>query len=427
MEILKAKKIYICGVGGIGISALARILNEHKIEIMGSDIKKSNLTADMETENIKIVYEQKEENINKDFDFFIYTTAISNNHPELKKAKELNIPTLSYAEALGNLSQNFKLIQVSGTHGKSTTTAMIAKILLENEKDPTIIIGTLMKELGNKNYKKGNSELMLIEGCEYKDAFLNYNPEILVFTTIEPDHLDYFKTEENYFKSFEIMAQKVAKEGYIVYNEKDEKTKKILIDAKAQKNPWKNKGINPKVPGEFNKENASAALKVAEILKIDEKSAKRSIENFSGTWRRMEIKETKIFGPVFIDDYGHHPTEITLTLNAIREENIDKKILCIFQPHQYSRTKKYFKEFGMSFKAVDEVIVFKIYESRDSEEDKKSVSGKSLTMEIEKNEKKASYIESFEELSDFVKKNANNFDIIITMGAGDINEIYEYL
>ncbi len=427
MEILKAKKIYICGIGGIGISALARILNEHGIEITGSDIKKTKLTTEMQSENIKIEYDQKEENIKPIFDYFIYTTAISENHPELKKAKELNIPTLTYAEALGNLSENYKLIQVSGTHGKSTTTAMIAKMLLECGKDPTVIIGTLMKELGNKNFRKGNGDLMIIEGCEYKDAFLNYKPEILVFTTIEPDHLDYFKTDENYYNSFVKMALKVGEKGHIVYNEKDEKTKEIIKEAKARKNPWKNKGIKPKVPGNFNKENAAAALEVGDILKLDKTMAKSAIESFSGTWRRMEIKNTKINGPIFIDDYGHHPTEITLTLNAIREENQNKKILCIFQPHQYSRTKNYLKEFANSFASIDKVIITEIYESRDSEQDKKSVSGEILTNAIIKNNVKAKFIKTLPEIGDFLKENANKWDIIITMGAGNINEIYDLL
>ncbi|MDX9970991.1 MAG: Mur ligase family protein [Candidatus Gracilibacteria bacterium] len=426
MEILKAKKIFFCGIGGIGISALARVINENGISVFGSELKKTNLTTEMEGENIKIIYKQTEENISPDFDFFIYTTAIPENHPELKKAKELKIPTLSYAQALGKLSENFKLIQISGTHGKSTTTAMIAKILLENDLDPTIIIGTLMKELGNKNFRKGNSNIMIIEGCEYKDAFLNYTPQILALTKIEPDHLDYFKTEENYYESFKKMAEKVPENGFIVYDNADKNTYDLIKDSKAKKVAWENKNIAPKVPGKFNIENASLALKVAEILNIEEKSRVRSIKEFSGTWRRMEIKDTNLKGPVFIDDYGHHPTEITLTLKAIREQNPNKKILCIFQPHQYSRTKSYLNEFAKSFEDVDQVIITEIYESRDSDEDKKAISGEILNLEINKKTGNSKFIKTIPEVADYLKNNTK-WDVIITMGAGNINEIYDLI
>lgn len=425
MEILKSKKIYICGIGGIGLSALARILNEKGIKIYGSDQTKSDLTKELEKENIKIYYEHNEKNIPEDIDLFLYSTAIPESNSERKYAEQLKIPTLTYAEALGNLSKNYKLIAVAGTHGKSTTTAMISLILKSAKIDPTIVIGTLLKELNNKNYQLGKSDIMLIEACEYKDAFLNYNPEILVLTTIEADHLDYFKTEENYFKSFENFIKKVPENGYIIYNPLDENTKKIIKSSKANKIPWTEENIHPKVPGNFNVQNANAALKVAEILKIDKNTAEESIKNFSGTWRRMEIKETSLKGPIFIDDYGHHPTEIQLTLDAIRKTHPKAKILCIFQPHQYNRTKEILNGFAKSFTKVNQVIIPDIYEVRDSEEDKKLVSREILVNEINKVSNNAISGKSLDNTIQIIKSEFQNWDIIITMGAGNINNIYK--
>jgi UDP-N-acetylmuramate--alanine ligase len=223
------------------------------------------------------------------------------------------------------------------------------------------------------------------------------------------------------------MASKVEPKGYIVYKKNDQKTFEIIKNSKSEKYAWEIQDISLKIPGKFNIENACAAIKVAEIMGVNIEKAKESIKNFTGTWRRMEIKHTKIKNKIFIDDYGHHPTEINLTLNAIKEANPGKKILCIFQPHQYSRTKQNIESFSKAFTFADSVIITEIYESRDSEEDKKNISGEILKNEINKHEDKAIFISSFKEIAQYLKNENLKTDIVVTMGAGNINEIYELL
>jgi UDP-N-acetylmuramate--alanine ligase len=428
MKLFKAKKIFFSGIGGIGISAIARILNENKISIKGSDISKSALTDELEKEGIKVFDKHDESNLDEDTDIFIYTTAINQNNPEFLKAKKLKIESLTYAQALGEMSKNFKLIAISGTHGKTTTTALTSNIFLNSDLDPTIIIGTLMKELKNKNYKSGKGDFMLIEACEYKEAFLNYDPYILIITNVEADHLDYFKTEENYINAYKKLADKMSKNSFIIYNADDKNTLKAIKDSKAIKIPAQNYNTAPNVPGSFNIKNANQALEVAKILNLDFEEAKASIKKYSGSWRRFEIHKTKLPKTLFIDDFAHHPTEINETLKALKEKYPNFKILAVFQPHTYSRTRELLKDFGKSFKYADNVLITNIFEARDSEEDKKAVSAKILVDEINKNENKAIDGESFENSVEFIKKNHLKWDLIVTMGgSGNVDEIYDFI
>lgn len=442
MKLTDFSKIHFIGIGGIGNSGLARILNKKGIDVSGSDKNQSNLTEEMTSEGIKISIGHNKENI-KNHDLIIYSPAIPKNNIELKAANLKKIKTLTYPEALGLLTKELFTIAVAGTHGKSTTTAMISKIFIEANKDPSIVIGTKMKELNGANFRAGKSDILIMEACEYKDSFQNFEPDILVITNIEPDHLDYFKTEENYYQAFiklfnklknstiisenTKLIQKLSQKSLatkIFYNKKDNSD--ILLQNKALTYRKNKLEIKPEVAGEFNVENATKAALAALQKNIKIQQIEKSIANFSGTWRRMEYKKTK-FSKIFIDDYAHHPTEIKKTLKAIKEKYPNKKTLCIFQPHQYSRTFLLLDEFAKSFKDTNQVIITDIYSVRDSKKDQEKINSTKLVQEINKNSNNAIHISSIKKAAQKIIDNKEEFDIIITMGAGDISNIYSYL
>ncbi|MBU1151644.1 UDP-N-acetylmuramate--L-alanine ligase [Patescibacteria group bacterium] len=428
MNIEKAASIHFVGIGGIGTSSIAQILQKKGKTISGSDNVKSDLTENLKKKGIKISYTHAIKNIPKDTDLIIYSPAIPSNNPEL----QTKIPSLTYPQALGELTKSYYTIAIAGTHGKSTTTAMLSNILTKSKLDPTVVIGTKIPEFNNENFRVGESQYLIIEACEYKNSFSYLHPNILVITNVEADHLDHYKTEKAYIQAFKNLAQKIPKNGAIIINPKDKNTLKAVKGAKAQIIPIERKKdltslkiqLKPKIPGDFNLDNAAFAATAAILLNVDPETIQKSISTYRGSWRRFEIKKVKGIGATIIDDYGHHPTEIKATLKAIREKYGKKKVLCIYQPHQYSRTRFFLKDFGKSFKDADQVIIPNIYEVRDSKADIKSISPEDLVKEIGP---KASYGQGLKNTAAFIKENHKNYDIIVTMGAGDIENIYKML
>lgn len=397
--------IHFIGIGGIGTSSIAQILHKKGNKISGSDSTPSDLTKDLKLSGIKISIGHNSKNVTKKHDLVIYSPAIPNSNSEFKKAKQLKIKIQSYPQALGELTKEYFTVAVAGTHGKSTTTAMIALIAQKAGLDPNVVIGTKIREFKNKNFRVGKSNLLILEACEYKRSFLHINPDILVITNIEAEHLDYYKNLADYKKAFAQLAKKA---------------KKVI------RKPDKIK-IKPKLPGKFNITNAQFAATTCRLLNIDEKTIKQIIQNFSGTWRRLEFKKTKL-KTKFIDDYAHHPTEIKMTLTAIREQFPEDKILLIYQPHQYSRTRILLKKFGKSFHDADQVIIPNIYKVRDTKKDIKGTSPQALVNEINKTTpNKAKNGHSLKKTADFIRKNHKDYDLIITMGAGDIDRIYKMI
>lgn len=444
MAILDKKYFHLVGIGGIGVSSLAQILHYKGKKISGSDNTTSETIKSLKKIGIKISTEHNAKNVTKKHQLVIYSPAIPATNPELKKAHELGIKCLSYPEALGELSKEYYTIAIAGTHGKSTTTAMTSIILANAKIDPTVVIGTKLREFKNKNFRVGKSKYLVIEACEYRRSFLNFQPDILVITNIEAEHLDYYQDLSDYKKAFEELACKVPKNGFIIANTDDGNLRDILKNAKAEIIKFgKNEKIKlkkneliindkkiklvPGVAGEFNVYNAANAAIVATQLKIDSKIIEKSIKSYTGSWRRMQYKKKKLGKTQFIDDYGHHPTEIKVTLGAVRERHPDAKILCVFQAHQHSRTKFLLKEFGYAFNSVDEVIIPNIFEVRDSEEIVKSINTDDLINEIKKHQPNASNGQGLEKTAEFIKKNYQKYDIIVTMGAGDISKLYKLI
>ena len=424
IDLGKVKKAHFVGIGGIGVSAIARMmLAEGKI-VSGSDSSDSLITKELEKLGAKIFLGHNAKNVADDVDLIVYTPAVDFENPELKKANELNVPTLSYPEMLGIISKNKYTIAISGAHGKTTTTAMIGKILMDAKLDPTIIVGSLLKD-SKSNFVAGKGGYFVVEACEYKKSFLEINPTIIVITNIDNDHLDYYGNLENIKKAFGEFEAKLPEDGYLICDPNDKnledvikKTKSKIIDyAKIDTD------FNLKIPGEHNIKNAKAAMAVAEILNINEKEALTSLNDFSGTWRRFEYKGETKKGVLIYDDYGHHPTEIKATLKGAREFFGNKKIWCIFQPHLYSRTKLLLYDFGKSFGGADEIVLADIYAAREPKDE--SINSKMLAEEITKNGGKAVYMKSFDKIANFLAENTKKGDVVITMGAGDIFKVGE--
>lgn len=448
-----AKRIHMIGIGGIGMSALAQLLHRGGVSLSGSDREPSALTQKLEKIGIRMYYGHEASHVTHETDLVIGSLAIGDDNPELLAARRLRIPFITYPEALGEITRRHDTIAICGTHGKSTTTAMIGHILIDAGFDPTVIVGATVPELGGSNFRYGKSKLLVLESCEYKRAFLHYSPRIVLMHTIDPDHLDYYKDEADYSSAFKKFAAKLPRNGFFFGNLDDEDVHEVFHHLQSKKFPTYNtftygiaygqgdfsiqkdelfhRGkpvgtLHLQIPGLHNRSNALAAFSVCALLGVAPRDILRSLHSFRGAGRRFEYKGT-YKGVTIIDDYAHHPAEIKATLQAAGERFAGKKICVVFQPHQYNRTKHFLKEFGAAFGGSDLVVVPNIYDVRDSAGDRKSVSAEALVAEITKNRVRAHHGEGFEKTISFLKKHAAKFDVIVTMGAGDVWKIADAL
>ncbi|MFA5087142.1 MAG: Mur ligase family protein [Candidatus Paceibacterota bacterium] len=362
-------KIYFIGIGGIGVSALAQYYLAQGDEIFGSDAYSSEIIDMLVKKGAQIVIgPQKKENINQNFDLLVYSPAVQEDNPEMIEAKNKNIKCQSYPEALGDLTKKHFTIAVTGTHGKSTTTAMVALILTKAGLDPTVIVGTKLKEFGNSNFRLGKSKYLVIEACEHEASFLQYWPQIAVITNMEEDHLDFYKTFENIKKAFNEFANHVPESGLLIKRADVElMAKSKIINFEVSQVEAQQLNSIMKVPGEHNILNALAAMEVGKALQISENIIYAALGEFYGSWRRFDITDLTD-NLTLIDDYAHHPTEIEATLKSAREKYENKKIVCVFQPHQYQRTQFLWNDFINVFqkaikeKWVDELVILDVYD-----------------------------------------------------------------
>ncbi|MEK9167753.1 MAG: Mur ligase domain-containing protein [Patescibacteria group bacterium] len=413
------KKIHFIGIGGIGVSALARMMLLEKKKVSSSDITPSLVTERMERLGAKVHIGHKEKNLPKEVDIVVYSPAVQGSNPELMAARARGVPTYSYPEALGLISKGKYTIAVSGTHGKTTTTAMIAEILIDAKKSPTVVIGSFLKK-EKDNFVAGKSDVFVVEACEYRRSFLNLSPKILVITNIDADHLDYYGNLAGVQKGFAEMVAKVPKNGFIVCDPGNTKVKPAIEKTKARIIDYTKEKLVVTLPvsGEHNRENARAALAVARLASVDTKKAGESLAHFHGTWRRMEYKGKTRRGVIVYDDYGHHPTEVRRTLQGFRERHKKDRIIVVFQPHLYSRTKLLLKDFAKGFGAVDEAVIADIYAAR--EVDDGTIHARDLAAKIGKN---ARYIGGSGAISAYLEKHLKKGNILITMGAGDVHKV----
>jgi UDP-N-acetylmuramate--alanine ligase len=447
IDLSKIKNVHFIGIGGIGISAIARMMLHDGKVVTGQDMQEGEIIDELRKTNlptqpgIDIKIGQSYENIPKDTDLIVYTIAIDTYDPELaKKIKEqpiLNgqgteIQVRSYPQMLGIISKDKYTIAVSGTHGKTTTTGMISQILIGMEKDPTVIIGSLLKN--KTNYIPGKSDYLVVEACEYRRSFLNINPKILVITNIDNDHLDYYKDIEDIKSAFREMAMKVPKDGYVICNPDDENIADVIKDVKAKIVNWQDyysADLKLKIPGIHNKKNAAAAMAVATILNISHSDSVKYLGEFPGTWKRFEFRGALSQGSLLYDDYAHHPTEIKATLEGFRELYPKENgwiLTVIFQPHLFSRTKLLLDDFAQSFSDTDEVLLLPIYYAR--EVDDGSISSEILAREINKYTGNAKGFKDFQSSELYLKDklmNINNKNVIVTMGAGEASKVGDFL
>jgi UDP-N-acetylmuramate--alanine ligase len=442
LDLSKINNVHFIGIGGIGISAVARMFFLEGKNVTGQDMQEGEIVKELKQFGIDIKIGQSYENIPKNTDLIIYTIAIEYYDPELfKKISTLGGPASgwknkvfvrSYPEMLGVISKDKYTIAICGTHGKTTTTGMISQILVDNKKDPTVIVGSLLK--GRTNFIKGESDLFVVEACEYRRSFLNINPNILVITNIDEDHLDYYKDINDIKEAFHAMAMKVPKDGFVICNPDDKNIADVIKDINAKVINWNeyfNLDLKLKVPGVHNKKDGAAALAVSDILGISNELAKNALSEFPGTWKRFEFKGKLHNGTLLYDDYAHHPTEIKATLEGFRElyrKEDGWVITIVFQPHLFSRTKLLLDDFAKSFNDADEVLVLPIYYAR--EVDDGTISSEILSNEINKNSNNSKSFNSFESLEKFMEvglPGMGDKNIIVTMGAGDASKIEDFL
>jgi len=425
INLSSVKKAYFIGIKGVGMTALAQVLKGYGIEVLGSDKEEKFFTDEvLEKIKVKVIEKFNSANIPDDIDLVVVSAAYYNEsdkdqslNVEVEEAIKRNLPILTYAQVLGMIFDQKYGIAISGTHGKSTTTAMLGVILEQAGLDPTVIVGTRVLEW-QSNARVGKSKYLVAEADEYRDSFSYYSPRILVITSLEYDHPDFFKTFDDYKNVFREMVKKIPQDGFIIANTQDKVVLEIIKQARCPVIEYGPLDIELRFPGEHNQLNASAALEVGLKLGLEREQIKKSLANFKGTSRRFEIKGEKD-GILFIDDYAHHPTEVKATLKAAKGFYPNKKIWAIFQPHTFTRTQALLDDFGRAFNYADFVIVLDIYGS--SREKIGKVHAKDLVKEIKKHKKDGvRYIATIEQADKYLKEYVKKNQVVLTMGAGDV-------
>ena len=445
--------VHFIGIGGISMSGLAEVLLDRGFTISGSDNAKSDITDRLIKKGMKIAFPQSKENITPDIDLVVYTAAIHPDNPEFKAAKEAGLPMLTRAQLLGQMMGHYDdSIAVAGTHGKTTTTSMIAEILMHADADPTISLGGILESI-QSNIRVGRSDVFLAEACEYTNSFHEFYPRYSVILNVEEDHMDFFHDIDEIVESFHRFAQNTSEKGTVFIGGDIERRDEVVRDLKcnvvtfgfdesfdyhAKDIEFDDHGmprftvvengkeifkITLAVPGRHNIGNSLAAVAVARSMGIPDEAIVSGLRDFGGAKRRFEYKGT-YGGAVIIDDYAHHPTEIAALLDAAENYPHDR-LIALFQPHTYTRTKAFLEDFAEVLSRADLVILAKIYAAR--EDDIYGVSSDDIRRLVEKRGTKALYIDNFEGIEEYLKKNLVNNDLLITIGAGDIVKVGENL
>lgn len=432
MDINSLKKVYFLGIGGIGMSALAKLFKHEGKEVLGSDTGFADKPG-LQKAGIDVFEGYEASRVTKDIDAMVYTLATPTDNTELLEAKKLGLPIFTYAEMLGEVSKSKKTIAICGTHGKTTTTAMIAHMMIKLNLSPSVIVGSLMKyehdgEVESTNYIPGTSEYLVAESCEYKKSFLNINPTVVCITNVDADHLDFYGSVENIISAFKEFVAKLPEDGVVIADLENENSRKVVENCGKRvinSRDFLDSDIKLLVPGIHNKQNASVALAVSDFLGVSLVDAKSALQSFGGTWRRFEYKGKTKAGTLIYDDYAHHPHEILATLGGAREAFPNKKITVIFEPHLYSRTKEHFDEFGDVLSKFDTVYLTDIYAAREKFDG--TISSGRLSEEIKVKNQNVFYISEFEDLKNSIMETTGENDVVITMGAGTIGELAEML
>ena len=448
-NIKKYKNIHMIGIGGISMSGIAEILVNWGFKVSGSDRTDSEILHTLQNAGIKIHIGHDAKNV-EGSDCVVFTAAISKDNPELVHAKELGIPVIERSDFLGELTRCYQnTIAISGTHGKTTTTSLVSLCFVEAQKDPSIQVGAIIKEL-NGNYKVGNSENFIIEACEYVESFLKFSPRSEIILNIDNDHLDYYKNMENVKKAFIKYVKLLPEDGHLIINADDANCLDLPIYSKAHaiKYGIENEDVDfsaqnivfsqdgfPEfdvykfgdfyshfklsIPGRHNVLNALSCIALCDAYDIDKSCMQSAFEKFTGADRRFEFKGI-VNGAKVYDDYGHHPTEVAATAKALNNKKFNKSWV-VFQPHTYSRTFNLLDDFAHALLSFDNIIVTDIYAAR--ENNTYNISSKDLADAIIKLGKDAKYIPSLDDCASYLKENVKENDIVLTLGAGTVTKI----
>lgn len=419
------QNIYMVGIGGIGMSALAQFLHRTGRRVEGSDREEPPTTALLVQQGIKVSIGHDGCSIPADTDLLIYSDAVWEDNPERMRGKDMKLQEMSYFEALGEATADSRTLAVTGTHGKTTTTGMLAAILKAAGKEPTAVVGSIVSDFGS-NYLPGREDLFVVEACEYRDHVLKLSPEILVITNIEWDHTDYFPTIDAFVETMRKAAHAVPQNGVIVANPAGPHVAQALAGARARIVDYTQEEVPElQLLGEFNEQNARAAKAAARAAfpDIDSSVADEALKAFKGSWRRFEYKGETPQGAMVFDDYAHHPTAMEKTIAAVRKKYPDKRLVVAFHPHLYSRTKSLMDDFARALTMADKAYVAPIYPAREAPDP--AVTNEVLSQAARE---KGGDVEAldFEGIREALLKEGEGA-LIITMGAGDIYKVAEQL
>jgi UDP-N-acetylmuramate--alanine ligase len=449
----KGKRVHFMGIGGAGVSGLARVLLDEGAVVTGSDTKPNQQTDQLTVAGARVTFQQRGELLSSETALVVRTAAVRDDNPEYELAVRLGIPTLKYAQMLGKVMESRFGVGVAGTHGKSTTTAMLCHILLQCGAEPSFVVGGHVPQLGGGS-RSGVGKHFVAEACEYDRSFHQLRPRVAIVNNIEPEHLDCYGDLDGVVNAFVTFASLVPRDGLVIGRGDDVNVQRVIqaIDRPVQTfgvgegfdwsiTPTRVEGgshcgvarfsgrgenvaveLAPAIPGAHNLLNATCALAASYACGIDPKDAAAAIATFTGVDRRMS-EMGRINGAVVVDDYGHHPTEVRVTLKALREKYQPQRLICVFQPHQYSRTRLLIDEFAESFGDADETIVPEIYSVRDSAADKAAVSAQDLVQRIERTGRSAVHVATFPDVIKRIRNTARPGDVIVTMGAGNVYEV----
>ena len=453
-QIDKNKKVFFVGIGGISMSALAHILQNDGYSVAGSDFKESETIQAVREMGISVVIGHAAENVSG-AGLVVYTAAVKADNPELIAARNQGIPVIERATLLGAMMKNYKYpVAVSGTHGKTTATSMMAHILCEAQMDPTILVGGVLPLIGG-NMRDGGKEYFVTEACEYCASFLKFFPLYSIILNIEEDHLDFFRDLDDIIDCFRAFSEKTPENGAVIANFDDINVRKTLensqkrvitfgtewenADYKAENISFGEDGfasfdivrcgtfyihVKLNVPGMHNVKNALAVTAAAELLGVSAEAIQKGFLSFSGTNRRFEHKG-EVVGAKIIDDYAHHPTEVKATLKAAQAVAGSHTVWCVFQPHTYTRSLALKDEFATAFADCDNVILTDIYAAR--EKDNGLITSMDLVEVINQKSHNAMYMREFSDIAAYLKENVKAGDLVITMGAGDVYKIGEQM
>lgn len=443
------RRYHFIGAGGIGMSGLARLLVKNNAVVTGSDMEETAIVRQLRDAGADIRAGHSAENLPQGLEAVVISAAIKETNPELAAARKRGCTIRKYAEMLGELMDCYDGIAVCGTHGKSTTSGWLAHLMTLAGADPSFIVGADIPQLGGSS-GVGDSDIFIAEACEYDRSFLNLHPEIGVILNIEQDHLDYYRDEDEIVEAFIDFARGIRPSGVLIVNGQDPNVERVLnaldddrtcltfgldetcdfnarnvalVDGRYEFDIYRQNVLLGRtrisVPGRHNIFNALAVAAAAVTAGIDTEKVLRLLDEFTGMDRRLMLK-AECNGIVILDDYAHHPTEIRASLEAIRGRWRPERIWCVFQPHQYSRTRFLLDDFAESFKLADITIVPDIYFVRDTEENKRLVNAQVLVDRVRKTGADAVYINDFAGIREYLKAHVRSGDLVVTMGAGNV-------